>query len=33
MLQDLEERKLPKVARLGIIYHIHDIIGADLVEW
>ncbi|XP_064622255.1 inactive serine/threonine-protein kinase 19-like [Lineus longissimus] len=31
--QDLETRKLPKVARLGMMYHIHDIIGADLVDW
>ncbi|XP_013415910.1 serine/threonine-protein kinase 19 [Lingula anatina] len=29
---DLETRKLPKVAKLGMAYHIHDIIGADLVE-
>ncbi|KAK7111982.1 inactive serine/threonine-protein kinase 19-like [Littorina saxatilis] len=30
--QDLEQRQWPKVARLGISYHIHDIMGADLVE-
>lgn len=29
---DLEQRKWPRLARLGIIYHIHDIIGADLVD-
>lgn len=32
LYQDLECRKLPKVARLGMTYHIHDIIGADLVD-
>ncbi|KAL8565089.1 hypothetical protein ACOMHN_005292 [Nucella lapillus] len=30
--KDLEQRQWPKVARLGISYHIHDIMGADLVE-
>ncbi|XP_067673643.1 inactive serine/threonine-protein kinase 19-like [Haliotis asinina] len=30
--QDLEQRKWPKLARLGILYHIHDVIGSDLVE-
>jgi len=30
--KDLESRKLPKVARLGMHYHIHDIIGAALVQ-
>ncbi|XP_076458725.1 winged helix repair factor 1-like [Babylonia areolata] len=29
---DLEQRQWPKVARLGISYHIHDIMGADLVD-
>ncbi|GAB1597258.1 serine/threonine-protein kinase 19-like [Argonauta hians] len=29
---DLEQRKWPRLARLGIVYHIHDIIGADLVD-
>lgn len=33
LFQALEERKLPKVARLGMLYHIHDIIGAELVQW
>lgn len=30
--KDLEERKLPKVAKLGMQFHIHDIIGAELVH-
>jgi len=30
--EELMLRKLPRVARLGIVYHVHDIIGADLVE-
>lgn len=30
--KELEDRKLPKAAKLGITYHIHDIIGADLVS-
>ena len=30
--RELESRKLPKAAKLGIAYHIHDIIGASLVE-
>lgn len=30
--QELEGRKMT-VSRLGMAYHIHDIIGADLVEW
>jgi len=29
--KELETRKLPKVAKLGILYHIHDITGAELV--
>jgi serine/threonine-protein kinase 19 len=29
---DLECRKLPRVARLGSLYHVHDIIGAGLVR-
>ncbi|PVD39342.1 hypothetical protein C0Q70_01972 [Pomacea canaliculata] len=29
---ELEQRRWPKLARLGISYHIHDIIGADLVD-
>lgn len=29
--EELEQRQWPKVARLGISYHIHDIMGADLV--
>lgn len=30
--EDLTSRKLPKLARLGIVFHIRDIIGAELVE-
>ncbi|KAL3875650.1 hypothetical protein ACJMK2_033605 [Sinanodonta woodiana] len=30
--KDLEIRNWPKTARLGLAYHIHDIIGADLVK-
>ncbi|KAL5018208.1 hypothetical protein ScPMuIL_003930 [Solemya velum] len=29
---ELEQRKWPKIARLGLLYHIHDIIGAELVQ-
>ena len=29
---ELESRKMT-VSKLGMLYHIHDIIGADLVEW
>uniref|UniRef100_T1IN07 Serine/threonine-protein kinase 19 n=1 Tax=Strigamia maritima TaxID=126957 RepID=T1IN07_STRMM len=29
---ELETRKLPKGAKLGIMYHIHDIVGAELVN-
>lgn len=29
---DLEQRKLPKLCRLGLTYHIQDIIGADLIH-
>lgn len=31
--EELKSRKLPRIARLGMEYHIHDLIGADLVEW
>lgn len=30
---ELEQRKLEKSAKLGMLYHIHDIIGAELVKW
>lgn len=30
--KDLEQRKWPKLAKLGLLYHIHDIIGAKLVD-
>lgn len=29
---DLEMKKLPKAAKLGMQYHIHDLIGADRLE-
>ncbi|ESO84784.1 hypothetical protein LOTGIDRAFT_196439 [Lottia gigantea] len=29
---EMEQRKWPKLARLGIMYHISDIIGGDLVQ-
>ncbi|XP_021929396.1 serine/threonine-protein kinase 19-like isoform X2 [Zootermopsis nevadensis] len=29
---ELQQRKLEKSAKLGILYHIHDIIGAELVK-
>ena len=31
LLQELEGRKMT-VSKLSMLYHIHDIIGADLVE-
>ena len=33
MWQELESRPMKKTALLGVSYHIHDIIGADLVSW
>jgi len=30
--QDLEMKKLPKAAKLGMLYHIHDLLGADRLE-
>lgn len=32
LLQELECCKLPRLARLGTLYHVHDIIGAQLVS-
>lgn len=29
---DLEMKRLPKAAKLGMLYHIHDLIGADRLE-
>jgi len=29
---ELEQRKVEKSAKLGMLYHIHDIIGAELVK-
>jgi hypothetical protein len=31
--KDLLERPLEKTVTLGIKYQIHDVIGADLVNW
>ena len=33
VVQELLQRKLPRVARLGMTYHVHDVVGADLVVW
>jgi len=33
LFQDLLERPLEKVVVLGTKYQIHDVIGADLVNW
>lgn len=30
--EDLTNRKLPKLARLGVVFHTRDIIGAEIVE-
>lgn len=30
--KDLEQKKWPKLAKLGLLYHIHDVIGANLVD-
>jgi len=30
--QDLEMKTLPKAAKLGMQYHIHDLIGADQLD-
>jgi len=30
--KDIEQRKWPKNAKMGVLYHIHDVIGSDLVE-
>jgi hypothetical protein len=32
-LKELELRNMKKTVQLGVYYHIHDIIGADLVTW
>lgn len=33
LLTDVSTRKPPPSLRLGMEYHIHDIIGAGLVDW
>ncbi|KAH0630500.1 hypothetical protein JD844_013566 [Phrynosoma platyrhinos] len=33
LLSDLQNRRAPSAVKLGIPYHIHDIIGAQLVDW
>lgn len=31
--KDLERRDMRKTVKLGVHYHIHDIVGADVVTW
>ena len=31
--QELEQRKWPKVCKLGLQYHMHGVIGAYLIKW
>ncbi|KAJ7317371.1 hypothetical protein JRQ81_003533 [Phrynocephalus forsythii] len=33
LLSDLQSRRAPRAVKLGMPYHIHDIIGAQLVDW
>uniref|UniRef100_A0A670ZR22 Serine/threonine kinase 19 n=1 Tax=Pseudonaja textilis TaxID=8673 RepID=A0A670ZR22_PSETE len=33
LLSDLQSRQAPNAVKLGLPYHIHDIIGAQLVDW
>lgn len=33
LFQDLESRPMKKTVPIGLPYHIHDIIGAELVTW
>ncbi|KAK3091223.1 hypothetical protein FSP39_018065 [Pinctada imbricata] len=30
--KELEQRKWPKICKLGLMYHLHDVIGADLIQ-
>lgn len=32
-LKELESRDMKKTVSLSVTYHVHDIIGADLVTW
>lgn len=33
LLSDLQNRRAPSAVKLGLPYHIHDLIGAQLVDW
>ncbi|XP_075774372.1 winged helix repair factor 1-like [Pelodiscus sinensis] len=33
LLSDLQSRRAPRAVKLGLPYHIHDLIGAQLVDW
>lgn len=33
LLSELLGRRAPAAARLGLAYHVHDLIGAQLVDW
>lgn len=33
LLAELQTRRPPRAVRLGLPYHIHDLIGAQLVRW
>lgn len=32
-LSELLGRRAPSAVRLGLAYHVHDLIGAQLVDW
>ena len=32
-LSELLGRRAPLAVRLGLAYHVHDLIGAQLVDW
>lgn len=33
LLSELLGRRPPSAVRLGLAYHVHDLIGAQLVDW
>lgn len=33
LLSELLGRRTPAAVRLGLAYHVHDLIGAQLVDW
>lgn len=33
LLSELLGRRPPAAVRLGLAYHVHDLIGAQLVDW